>query len=167
MGKGSTRRKSNEKREPNGRVKRVWQPDRGTEELQARRAAVTGDARRPVDLTDPIDRLHRGSIKHITDEQALAATIWRASMAVVLAGEGPKLAMLTDGRVAPLMAARLDEEERIARARDRLETIETALRAQPLAVQLQVKDTVLHRQTARRLGDLKTGLDAIAKALRL
>ncbi len=151
-------------REPNGRAQRQWQPDRGTEELQARRSSVMGDHRQPVDLHDPIDRLHRGQIKHLTDEQALAAYIWRQRKREVLGGEGPRLAVLSDQvRREPPAEDPYGEH----RARVDLGKIDHALEQCGQGVKLQCEATVERNETPRRLQDLKRGLSAIVKALGL
>lgn len=151
-------------REPSGRLQRHWQPDRGTEQIQEKRASVMGDHRQPVDLSDPIDRLHRGQIKHLTDTQALAAYIWRQRKREVLGGEGPRMAMLSDQvRKAPPPEDPYGEH----RARIDLGKIDWALEQCGQGVTLQCKATVERMETPRRLQDLKRGLTAIAKALEL
>ena len=151
-------------REPSGRPKRHWMPDRGTEELQARRQAIMGDHRQPVDIHDPIDRLHRGQIKHLTDDQALAAHIWRQAKRDSTGGQGPRLAVLSDQVRGPIAE---DNPTREQAARMTLHTIEWTLSQQPLGVSEQTKATVERNETPRRLGDLKKGLQALAEALKL
>lgn len=146
-------------REPSGRVKRETGPDRGTERVQEIREQVAGDRRKPIDLSDPIDVLYRGHIKHLTDWQAQAAHTWRSHRDVVQVG-GPVMAQQREpgegGEISEL---------RHRRALDGLNAIDRALAAEPAAVRLEVRGVVIDRRPCQRLGDLRLGLDAAARAL--
>lgn len=150
------------KREANGRAQRDHGPDRGTDELQARREKVTGDARRPIDIEDPIDVLHRGQVKHLSDLQAEAASIWRRSSRVVASG-GPVLAQFRE----PSGEGREITELEFRRAIHSLGKIDTALMGVGMAVLQEARSVVIHKQAPKRLDDLRAGLDAIVSALSL
>lgn len=146
-------------REPNGRRQRSHGPDRGTDEAQAKRAALTGDAKRPIDMTDPIDWLHRGMAKQLTDSQASAAHFWRGRSAAVMMGTGPRLAMLRD----PVAPGEDMPERKVRQAKDALEKIDLVLRGCGQRVWRECRAVVLDRQPHHNLADLVTGLAAIAK----
>jgi hypothetical protein len=152
------------RREPNGRKKRIWTPDRGTDQIQAKRKAVTGNARSPIDLDDPIDVLHRGKDPMLTDTQALAAQVWRSAKRDLLAGEGPRLAIQKDG-------VRGEEPEpnpeREQRARQTLQIIKTTLLRHHSGVHHVCVEVVEHKRPTLRIEYLQQGLSEIAKALRL
>ncbi|MDF1769855.1 hypothetical protein [Maricaulis sp.] len=156
-----TRRNKLAKREPNGRIQREHGPDRGTDQGQARREAITGDRRRPVDLADPIDILHRGQIKHLTDEQAAAAHVWRAKRHVSMCGLGPALAErredLPPGDPMP--------DRKVVEATEVVERINQVLARAGGAVAQQCRMVVIDQAPATRLDDLRTGLNAIASEL--
>lgn len=150
-------RKAMVKREPNGREQRDHGPDRGTDELQARRKAITGDTRKPIDVEDPIDVLHRGTVRHLTDVQAVAASEWRRARAVLHAG-GPTLAQARE----PAGEAREISEERFQRAMKVVGDVDRALYDRGIAVFEETRRVVIDREKPRRLGDLKSGLNAVA-----
>lgn len=153
-------RKAVAKREPNGREQRDHGPDRGTEELQARRKAVTGDTRKPIDVNDPIDVLHKGTVKHITDVQALAAGEWRRARAVLHSG-GPTLAQAREPEGEP----REMSEDRFQKAMKIVGAVDRALYAKGMAVFEETRSVVIDRERPRRLDDLKAGLNAVARVV--
>ena len=152
------------KREPSGRRKRQpWMPDRGTDQIQAKRKAVTGNAKTPIDLDDPIDVLHRGKDQQLTDTQALAAQVWRKAREDALGGEGPRLALRRD----ELGSEGEANPEREQRARQTLRVIKTALMQHHSGIHFTCCAVVERREQPLRLEYLRDGLDAIARALKL
>lgn len=138
------------------------EPDRGTVALQAKRAAAGGDRDQPVVLADPIDVLHRGKGR-LTHDQALAAVIWRSRSALIIRGDGPRLAMLRepDGNIIE------PDEERVAQAREELERLERAIRRHGRDVYEAALGAVVFWRYPRSVYLLQVGLSAAADALRL
>lgn len=151
------------KREPNGRRKRHWTPDRGTQELQDKRKQITGSDRAPIDLDDPIDVLHRGKDAKLTDTQALAAKIWRKAREDVLGGEGPRLALRRD----ELGSEGVEDPTREIRAREDLNRIYDTMRRQHSGIHFTCCATVERKEPPLRIEYLQQGLDAVARALKL
>lgn len=154
-----TRRKHLAEREPSGRVKREAGPDRGTERVQEMREDIAGDRRRPIDLSDPVDVLYRGRIRHLTDRQAAAANAWRANRSLVQAG-GPVLAQMRE----PGGGSEISELKH-REALDALNAIDQGLNACSASVRQETRAVVIDRAKCQRLGDLRRGLDAVAKAV--
>lgn len=150
-----------EKREANGRIQRMQEPDRGTPELQARREALAGDARRPIDIADPIDVMHRGQPQLLTDTGALVATIWRAAHARVMQGEGPRLAMLRE-RTGPA-----PEDSDTDRAKEMLDQIRAAMLFTRADHREMTKMAVLYRAFPKDRAVVADTLHRIARTLRI
>lgn len=152
------------KREPNGRKRRIWTPDRGTEQIQAKREQVTGNHKKPIDLSDPIDVLHRGKDQKLDDTQALAAEVWRSAKRDLLSGEGPRLAMQKDG---PRGEEAEGNPEREQRARQTLQIIKTTLMKAHSGIHHTCVAVVERKEAPLRVEYLQEGLSAVARALRL
>jgi len=142
------RKRKTGKREPNGRIQRVAEKDKGTKELQARRNAGIFD--------ETIDTLHYRKI--VTNEQADAFQRFSKARNLLYGPPAPKvnaLAPMIPGEKAEVPDARLEAAQRD------FDNGMDALGKAGGAATASVFHLMMHNEAVGDLSYLSAGLDAL------
>ena len=142
------RKRKTGKREPNGRIQRVSERDKGTKELQARRAAGIFD--------ETIDTLHHKKI--VTNEQADAFQRFSKARNLLYGPPAPKVNAL-----APMIPGEKAEvpDDRLKSAQRDFDAGMDALGRAGNPAQASVFHLMMHNEAVGDLAFLQAGLEAL------